>query len=193
MTIMVCNSRSRQPAPNQRTSTTKNNLADFLTVSRAVIGLVILSLSSIGKDVYTTVVILTLVGAATDVLDGRAARRYLGNNREGKLGKHDLTVDTFFVLCVLAYFSLSGIVMPKVLGLVWIVLALVSAFVWKLKAKVLTLFEIPTILALFAIAGIYDLKLFFLVIVSTMLAGVIFNWDRMWYVLRVKIPRDFSE
>ncbi len=178
---------------NQDTSAIKSGLADFLTLSRAGIGLIILSLSFVGNGAYIAVVILALGGAATDVLDGRAARKYLGKDREGKLGRHDLTVDTIFVLCVLAYLSLSGIVVPKVLGLAWIVLALISALVWKLKAKVLTLFEIPTILALFAIAGIYDLKLFFLVLVPTTLAGVIFNWDRMWYVLRVKIPRDFCE
>lgn len=193
MAIMVRNNRPRQPDLNYGTSAIKANLADLLTLSRAVIGLVILSLSFIGKDAYITVVFLALVGAATDVLDGRAARRYLGNDREGKLGKHDLTIDTLFVLCILAYFSLSGIVVPKVLGLVWIGLALICALIWKLKAKVLNLFEIPTILCLFAVAGIYDVRLFLMVIVPTTIAGVVFNWDRMWYVIRVKIPRDFSE
>jgi len=178
---------------NQDTSAIKSGLADFLTLSRGGIGLIILSLSFVGNGAYTAVVILALVGAATDVLDGRAARKYLGEDREGKLGKHDLTVDTIFVLCILAYLSLSGIVVPKVLGLAWIGLAVISAFVWKLQAKALTLFEIPTILALFAIAAINDLRLFILIIVPTTLAGVIFNWHRMWYVLRVKIPRDFCE
>ena len=185
--------KPHQPSPVQITSFIKDNLADFLTLSRGIVGLVILLLSFVGKDAYIVVVVLALVGAATDLLDGRAARRYLGKERESKLGKHDLTFDTFFVLCVLAYFSLSGIVVPKILGLTWIGLALISALIWKLKAKVLTLFEITTILALFAIAGIHDLKLFFLVIVPTTLAGVIFNWNRMWYVIRVKIPNDFSE
>ncbi len=80
----------------------KERLADFLTLSRVVIGLVILSLSFVGRDAYITVVILVLVGAATDVFDGKVARRYLGENREGKLGKHDLEIDTIFVLCALA-------------------------------------------------------------------------------------------
>jgi len=193
MAIMVRNNRPRQPYLNYGTSAIKDNLADLLTLSRAVIGLVILSLSFIGKDAYITVVILALVGAATDVLDGRAARRYLGNDREGKLGKHDLTVDTLFVLCILAYLSLSGIVVPKVLGLSWIGLALICALIWKLKAKVLNSFEIPTILSLYAVAGLYDVRLFLLVIVPTTIAGIVFNWDRMCYVIRVKIPRDFSE
>lgn len=189
---MVGKSRPSSTIPNQ-ISAIKANLADFLTLSRGIIGLLILSLSFVGKDAFTVVVTLSLVGAATDVLDGRTARKYLGKDREGRLGKHDLTFDTLLVLCILAYFSLSDIVVPKVLGLTWIGLALISAVIWKLKAKVLTSFEIPTILALYAIAGVYDLKLFFLVIVPATLAGVIFNWNRMWYVLRVKIPRDFSE
>ncbi len=193
MEIMVRNNRPRHPHLNYHTSAIKDKLADLFTLSRAVIGLVILSLSFLGKDAYITVVILALVGAATDVLDGRAARRYLGNDRRSKLGRHDLTVDTLFVLCILAYFSLSGIVVPKVLGLVWIGLGLICALIWKLKAKALNLFEIPTTLSLFAIAGIYDMRLFLMVIVPATTAGVVFNWDRMWYVIHVKIPGDFSE
>jgi len=81
----------------------KENLADFLTLSRGIIGLVILSFSFIGKDAYITVVILALIAGATDIFDGKAARHYLGENREGKLGKHDLEVDTLFVLCVIGY------------------------------------------------------------------------------------------
>ena len=190
---MVHNSRSFQVAIKQGTSAIKDNLADFLTISRAVIGLTILSLSFTGKDAYTTVVILAFVGAATDVFDGRAARKYLGKDQEGKLGKHDLTADTLFVLCILTYFSLSSIVVPKVLGLAWTGLALISGLVWKLKAKVLTSFEIPTTLALYVVAAVYDLRLFLVAIVPTTLAIVIFNWDRTCYVIRVKIPKDFSE
>jgi phosphatidylglycerophosphate synthase len=175
------------------TSAIKNNLADFFTLSRGIIAVIILSLSLLGKDAYTVVVALALIGAATDVLDGRTARKFLGKDRKGKLGKYDLVIDTFFVLCILAYLSLSRIVMPMALGLAWIVLAVIASSIWKFKAKVLNLFEITTILTLFAIAGIYDLKLFFILIVPATLAVVILNWDRMWYVLRVKIPGEFSE
>jgi phosphatidylglycerophosphate synthase len=162
-------------------------------LSRGVIGVIILSLSLIGKDAYTVVVVLALMGAATDVLDGRIARKFLSKDRKGKLGKYDLAFDTFFVLCILAYLSLSRIVMPMALGLAWIVLAVIASSVWKFKAKVLNLFEITTILTLFAIAGIYDLKLFFILIVPATLVAVIYNWDRMWHVIRVKIPGEFSE
>jgi phosphatidylglycerophosphate synthase len=187
-------SRSRPlSATLNHTSAIKNNLADFFTLSRGIIGAIILLLSFVGKDAYTVVVVLALIGAATDILDGRTARKFLSRDRKGKLGRYDLVFDTFFVLCIMAYLSLSRIVMPMVLGLVWIVLALIASSVWKFKAKVLNLFEITTILALFAIAGIYDPKLFFLLIVPATLIAVIYNWDRMWHVVRVKIPGEFSE
>jgi phosphatidylglycerophosphate synthase len=187
--------RRSQPlsASLNHNSAIKNNLADTFTLSRGIIGVIILLLSFVGKDAYTAVVVLALVGAATDVLDGRTARRFISRDRKGRLGKYDLAFDTFFVLCILAYLSLSRIVMPMVLGLAWIVIALIASSVWRLKAKVLNLFEITTILALFAIAGMYDTKLFLLLIVPTTLAVVIINWDRTWHVLRVKIPGDFSE
>ena len=92
----------------------KRNLADSLTVSRIIIGLIVLSLSFIGKTAYLAVIILTLVGAATDILDGKVARHYFGENREGRLGKHDVEVDTLFVLCVLGYFSFAGVVINGV-------------------------------------------------------------------------------
>ncbi len=63
----------------------KRNLADFLTISRGIIGLVVLSLSFSGPGAYLTVVILVFSGIATDILDGKAARHYLGENREGRM------------------------------------------------------------------------------------------------------------
>ena len=95
----------------------KRNLADFLTLSRAIIGLTILSLSFIGKDAYIAIVTLALIGGATDIFDGKSARRYLRENRQSRLGKYDVEVDNFFVLCIIAYLSFSEIVIPMVAGL----------------------------------------------------------------------------
>ena len=131
-----------------------------MTLSRGIIGLVILSLSLAGPGAYLAVVILALIGAATDILDGIAARRYLGKDREGKLGKYDLEVDTFFFLCIVGYLYLSGIVSPAVIGLAWIGMAAIVAVLYKRKPKILLLFEVPTIVALLVIAGVYNLQIF---------------------------------
>ena len=169
----------------------KEELADFLTLSRAIIGLVILSLSFVGRDAYLAVVILTLCGGVTDIFDGKAARRYLGEDREGKLGKHDLEIDTFFVLCVLCYLSLSEIVIPKIVGLAWIGLVVIAAILYKRKPKVLLLFEVPTALALLAVAGLYDVQIFALVIMPAVLLGVIINYKRVLYIVFEYWPKLF--
>jgi len=170
----------------------KEKLADFLTLSRGIIGLVILSLSLIGKDAYITVVILALVGAATDMLDGKAARRYL-KNRESKLGKYDLEIDTLFVLCIIGYLSLSGIVIPMVAGLTWIGLAVVAAVLYKRKPKVLLLFEVPSVIVLLVTTGIYNSEIFVSIILPVFFAGVIINYKRVLYLIFEHYPRTFSE
>ena len=76
------------PGPEERNpSFLQRNLADSLTLSRVIIGVIILSLSFVGKSAYLTAVVLTLVGAATDMLDGRVARHYFGDERERKTGE----------------------------------------------------------------------------------------------------------
>jgi len=171
----------------------KERIADFLTLSRGIIGLVILSLSFLGKDAYVAVVILALIGAATDILDGKAARRYLGRNQASRLGKYDLEMDTLFVFCIICYFSLSDIVIAKVLGLGWIALASITIILYRRKPKILFLFEIPSILALIAIAGIYNSEIFALIILPAICAAVIINRRRVLYLVFEYIPRSFFE
>ena len=170
----------------------KERLSDFLTASRLLIGLVILSLSFIGKDAYLAVVILVIIGGITDIFDGRAARHYLGDNREGKLGKYDMEIDTFMVFCTLAYLSLSEIVIPRLAGLGWIALALIVIFACKRKTKVVLSFEIPSILALIVIAALYDLRLFAITALPALCAGTAINYKRIRYLLFDYFPKIFS-
>ncbi len=178
---------------NRTPSFVKKRLADFLTLSRGIIGLVILPLSFIGKDAYLVVVILVLVGAVTDILDGKAARYYLGNDREGKLGKYDLEVDTLFVLCAIGYLSFSDIIIPKIVGLAWIALAIIAIVTYKRTPKILLLFEVPSVVTLLAITGIYSLEIFTLVIAPAMIMGLIISRKRVLYLIFEYWPKIFSE
>ncbi|MFC2010040.1 CDP-alcohol phosphatidyltransferase family protein [Chloroflexota bacterium] len=170
----------------------KRNLADFLTFSRVIISLVILSLSFVGQSAYMSVVILTLVGGATDILDGNIARRFLGENREGRLGKHDAEIDTFFVLCVMAYFSFAGIAVQLAIGLGWIGLVVITYVLSRRSLKVLIVFEVITVIALLVITFLYNFRIFWLVIAPTMAAGIIINHRRLSYILFDYWPRLFS-
>ena len=171
----------------------KENLADFLTLSRAILGLTILSLSLIGKDAYISVVILTLIGGATDIFDGKAARRYLHENRQSKLGKYDVETDNLFVLCIIAYLSFSEIVIPMAAGLGWIGLAIMAIALSKGKAQILITFETTGVIALLIITGLYDLKMFAFIIAPVVIAGVLINHKRVLYLVFDYWPRLYSD
>ena len=171
----------------------KRNLADFLTVSRVVFGLIVLSLSFIGKSAYIAVVILTLVGAATDILDGKVARHYFGENREGRLGKHDVEIDTLFLLCVLGYLSFSGIVIHRAIGLGWIGLVLLATILYKKNLQVLVISEVTTVIALLVIALLYDPLVFGLIVAPAMAGGIIINRRRVLYLVFDYWPSLFSK
>jgi len=170
----------------------KRNLADFLTLSRVITGLIILSLSFMGKHAYIAVVILALIGGATDIFDGKAARRYLRENRQSKLGKYDVEIDNLFVLCVIAYLSFSEIVIPMAAGLGWIGLALLSIVFSKRKAQIIIFFETAGVISLLIITGLYNLKIFALIIAPTVIAGVLLNYKRVLYLVFDYWPRLYS-
>ena len=169
----------------------KNNLADLLTVSRFVIGLVILCLSFIGRSAYIVVVTLTLVGAATDMLDGRVARHYFRGYKEGRLGKYDAEIDTIFVLCVLGYISFSGVVIHWFVGWGWIGLVLLAIIITGRNLKVIIFSEVTTVIALLVITLLYDPLIFGLIIAPVMLSGIIINRQRVLYLLFDYWPKLF--
>ena len=164
-----------------------------MTFSRIIIGFICLSLSFVGENAYTAVVILILVGAATDILDGKVARHYFGENREGRLGKHDVEVDTFFVLCVLGYLSFSGVVIHPAMGLGWIGLVLIAIILYKRTLKVLVISEVITVIALLIIALLYHPLVFGLIIAPAMAGGIILNRRRVLYLIFDYWPALFSK
>ena len=171
----------------------QRNVADILTLCRIIIALVILALSFAEKSAYLAVIILALVGVATDILDGRAARRYLGENREGRLGKHDVEVDTFFIMCILAYFSFSGIVIHFAIGMGWIGLVLVAALVSGRNLIVLIASEIITVIGLLIITFIYDQIIFGVIIAPLGALAIIINWRRLRYIIFTYWPSLFRK
>ena len=170
----------------------QRNLADSLTVSRAVIGLIILSLSFVGKSAYLAVVVLTLAGVVTDILDGRVARHYFGENGEGRLGKHDVEIDTFLVLCVMGYFSLSGVIVHGAIGLGWIGAVVVASILSSRNLKVMVASEIITVIALLAVTLFYSPLVFAFVIAPAGLIALFLNRRRVLYLVFDYWPSLFS-
>jgi len=170
----------------------QRNLADSLTLSRVIIGLIVLSLSFVGRSAYLAVVVLTLVGAVTDILDGKTARHYFGENSEGKLGKHDVEIDTLFVLCVMGYLSFSGVFIHGAIGLGWIGLVLIATILSKRDLRVLSIAEVATVIALLVITLLYNPLVFGLIIAPAMTGGIIVNRRRVLYLIFNYWPSLFS-
>jgi len=190
---MINDGRNYLAVASKAPHSLKERLADFLTLSRGVIGLVILSLSFIGSSAYLTVVILALVGGATDILDGKVARRYLGDGKEGKLGRHDIEIDTLFILCIIGYLSFSEIVIPTLAGLGWIALAITGAFIYKRKAKVLVMIEVPSVIGMLVVAALYNLQIFIFIILPIFAIGLVLNRRRVLYIIFEYWPKIFSQ
>ncbi|MFC2068464.1 CDP-alcohol phosphatidyltransferase family protein [Chloroflexota bacterium] len=171
----------------------KEQLADILTLIRIIIALVIVSLSFVGKDAYTIVIVLALIGATTDIFDGKAARHYIGGNRKSKLGKYDIEVDTLFVLCIMAYLSFSEIVISRLVGLGLIGFALTLLVLYKKNLKILLLIEISSVVALLVLAGLYNLETFLLIILPAMTIGIIINRRRVLYLMFKYWPKLFLQ
>ena len=150
-------------------------------------------MSFIGKSAYLAVIILTLVGAATDILDGKVARHYFGENREGRLGKHDVEIDILFVLCVMGYLSFSGVVIHRAIGLGWIGLVLIATILYKKNLRVLVISEVTTVIALLVIALLYDPLVFGLIVAPAMTGGIIINRRRVLYLVFDYWPSLFSK
>ena len=128
-----------------------------------------------------------------DMLDGKVARHYFGDNGEGKLGKHDAEVDTLFVLCVLGYFSFSGVVVNVAAGWGWIGLVLVATIVSRRSPKVLVPAEVVTVIALLVITLLHDPLVFGVVIAPAMAGGIIVNRRRVLYLIFDYWPSMFSK
>ena len=119
-------------------SSFQSNLADYLTFSRIIISLIILLHAFKGEGAFISVMVLTFIGALTDMFDGRAARHYLEEGEEGNLGKYDIVVDTVFFLSIIGYLAFSRIILSPGSGTAWMVLVLAPGILSKGDKRVVT-------------------------------------------------------
>ncbi len=172
-------------------SSFQRNLADYLTFSRIIISLIILLHVFKGEGAYISVMVLTFIGALTDMFDGRAARHYLEEGEEGNLGKYDIVVDTVFFLSIIGYLAFSRIIISPGIGTAWIALVLALGILSKGDQRVLTIAEIISVISILIIALKYRPSLFFFLVVPCFIGGILFEWDRFTQMIFHKWPEMF--
>ncbi len=96
--------------PRQRVLTRGKELADLLTLSRVFVAAAILVAACMrDKQFLAPVVLLTMLGWTTDVLDGRLANADAAP-RKTWIGDHEFVADMLMVYAGMVYFMLAGFV-----------------------------------------------------------------------------------
>jgi phosphatidylglycerophosphate synthase len=105
-------------------------LPDLLTLSRALVAVVILCLGFVGERALEAVILLTILGWTTDILDGRLARKY--HKPPTWIGEREFLFDMVMVFSGLAYLVMSGLINGW-LALVYIAVAAVFIAFFRSK------------------------------------------------------------
>jgi phosphatidylglycerophosphate synthase len=77
-------------------------------VSRGIIAAIIVALGFVGPEALERVILLTLLGWTTDILDGRLARRY--NKGATWVGEREFVFDMVMVFAGLCYLVMAGFI-----------------------------------------------------------------------------------
>ena len=107
---------------------------DLLTASRGIIAVAILSLGFVGARALETVVLLTMLGWTTDILDGRLARRY--KKEATWVGEREFVFDMVMVFAGLCYLVMADFI-PFTPALIYVAVA--AAFIAYFRSKMVTM------------------------------------------------------
>lgn len=150
--------------PQERGLTRGKELADLLTLSRIFIAAVIL-VAALRRDeqLLVRVVLLTMVGWTTDILDGRLASADSAP-RKTWIGDHEFVVDMLMVYSGMVYFMLAGFV-PVFPFALYAIFSAAIARIWMRKSYTMAV-----------AAPVVAMPLIFSFIQAPFLAWVFLGW-----------------
>jgi len=123
-------------------------MPDFLTASRGMIAAGIILLGIKGANALQLVILLTVIGWTTDILDGRIARRYY--KQATWIGEREFIFDVTLIFSGLCYLVMAGFI-PFLPAAVY--LASAAVFIIYFRSKAVTMaFAFPAVVLPFAVA-----------------------------------------
>lgn len=152
---------------------------DILTASRGVIAALIIALGLLGPRALGWVIILTMIGWTTDILDGRIAR----HQHKGPtwIGEHEFAFDMMMVFAALCYLVMAKFV-PVLPAAIYVTVALLFIIVFQSKSVTMSfafpLVALPLIIACFrspSAAYIY---------IAWIVLAILYDWRRFFGVVR---------
>ena len=148
-------------------------IPDLLTLSRGLIALTILGLGFVGPDALPTVLILTMVGWTTDILDGRIARRI--QKPPSWVGEKEFAFDMLMVFAGLCYLVLSGLI-PFEPAIAYVAVA--AACIAYFRSKAVTMSFATPIVALPLIVAYFRAPTVLLWYIVWIVAALALDWKR---------------
>jgi hypothetical protein len=152
---------------------------DILTASRGVIALVIGGLSLVGREALDWVILLTMVGWTTDILDGRIARRE--NKEPTWVGEHEFAFDMVMVFSALFYLIMAGFV-PVLPAAIYVTVA--AVFIVFCQSKSVTMSFAFPLVVLPLVVAYYCAPHAAYVYVAWIVLALIYDWRRFFGVVR---------
>ncbi|MEW5825992.1 MAG: CDP-alcohol phosphatidyltransferase family protein [Candidatus Bipolaricaulota bacterium] len=146
---------------------------DLLTLSRGAIALAIFSLGFVGRAALEAVILLTMIGWTTDILDGRLARKY--NKPPTWVGEQEFTFDMLMVFSCLFYLMMAGLV-PLSWSLFYVMVA--AACIAYFRSKSVTMSFAFPVVALPLIVATREAPRAALAYFVWIVAALLLDWGR---------------
>jgi len=146
---------------------------DVLTLSRGLIAVAIFSLGFVGRDALPTVLLLTMLGWTTDILDGRVARRI--NKPPTWVGEKEFAFDMLMVFSGLCYLVLSGFI-PFLPAIIYTMVA--AAFIAYFRSKMVTMSFATPLVALPLVVAYFEAPHALVWYIVWIAAALVLDWRR---------------
>lgn len=150
-----------------------------MTISRGVIAVAIFSLGFTGRSAFNTVILLTMLGWTTDILDGRLARRYKTDSTW--VGEQEFTFDMLMVFAGLCYLVMTGFI-PFLPAMIYVAVA--AVFIAYFRSKSITMSFAFPLVALPLIVAYFESPAAAIWYAVWIVAALIFDWKRFTGVVR---------
>ncbi|MBU1050576.1 CDP-alcohol phosphatidyltransferase family protein [Candidatus Bipolaricaulota bacterium] len=154
-------------------------LPDLLTLSRGLVAVAILGLGFVGERALEAVILLTILGWTTDILDGRLARKY--NKPATWIGEREFVFDMLMVFSGLCYLVLSGLTNAW-LALIYVLVAAVCIAIFRSKMITMS-FATPLVALPLIVASVRAPRaaLWYLIWIA---GALLLDWSRFKGVVR---------
>jgi phosphatidylserine synthase len=159
-----------------------SEVPDLLTISRSILGIILLFLATMGKTNYAFTIALGVfvIGIVTDVLDGVVARKI--EKDPSSIGKHDINFDMALAAGYLFFLGITGFLAFRLgftLGIITVLMAILPENNTYKRAK--RLIQVPGFIAITIAIALNFLKGFWLlniILISIAAACLVFDRKR---------------